>query len=74
MYSVARRMAHQTQGQEQVKVVQELERVTVSQLIQFFHTCQTKFIKAKIEPGEYSVYSNISIKSGHERDTGDSPE
>lgn len=51
MYEVARRLAHQTQDRESMKVVQELERITVSQLIQFFHTCQTKYIKAKIEPG-----------------------
>lgn len=52
MYSVARRLAHQTQGREEMKVVQELERLTVSQLIQFFHACQTKYMNAKIEPGK----------------------
>ncbi|KAG8300593.1 DNA-directed RNA polymerase III subunit RPC1 [Homalodisca vitripennis] len=51
MYGVARRMAQQRQDREDIKVVQELERITVSQLIQFFHTCQTKYMNAKIEPG-----------------------
>ncbi|XP_034935802.1 DNA-directed RNA polymerase III subunit RPC1 [Chelonus insularis] len=32
-------------------VVQQLERLTVSQLVEFIHTCKEKFMRAKIEPG-----------------------
>jgi len=33
------------------KVELELERLTLSQLVEFFETCREKFIQAKIEPG-----------------------
>jgi hypothetical protein len=58
MYGVARRLVHQTQGREDVKVVKELERLTVSQLVQFFDTCQTKYMNSKIEPGLSTNYNN----------------
>ncbi|XP_046612722.1 DNA-directed RNA polymerase III subunit RPC1 isoform X1 [Neodiprion virginianus] len=31
--------------------VQQLERLTVSQLVEFMHTCKEKYMRAKIEPG-----------------------
>ncbi|XP_015123305.1 DNA-directed RNA polymerase III subunit RPC1 [Diachasma alloeum] len=34
-----------------IKVNQQLERLTVSQLVEFIHTCKEKFMRAKIEPG-----------------------
>jgi hypothetical protein len=32
-------------------VVLQLERLTVSQLVEFFHTCRDKYMRSKIEPG-----------------------
>lgn len=32
-------------------MVLQLERLTVSQLVEFIHTCKEKYMKAKIEPG-----------------------
>ncbi|KDR18934.1 DNA-directed RNA polymerase III subunit RPC1 isoform X1 [Zootermopsis nevadensis] len=32
-------------------VVLQLERLTVSQLVDFFHTCRDKYMRSKIEPG-----------------------
>jgi hypothetical protein len=32
-------------------VVLQLERLTVSQLVEFFHTCREKYMRAKMEPG-----------------------
>lgn len=51
MEGVARKIARLTQGRENIKVISELERVTLSQLIQFFHTCRDKYMHSKIEPG-----------------------
>lgn len=51
MEGVARKIARLTQGREDIKVILELERVTLSQLIQFFHTCRDKYMHSKIEPG-----------------------
>lgn len=31
--------------------IQQLERLTVSQLVEFMHTCKEKYMRAKIEPG-----------------------
>lgn len=33
------------------RVVLQLERLTVSQLVEFIHTCKEKYMRAKIEPG-----------------------
>jgi DNA-directed RNA polymerase III subunit RPC1 len=33
------------------KVVLELERLTLGQIVEFFQTCREKFVQAKIEPG-----------------------
>lgn len=33
------------------KVGQQLERLTISQLVEFIHTCKEKYMRAKIEPG-----------------------
>lgn len=32
-------------------VVLQLERLTVSQLVEFFHTCREKYMRSKMEPG-----------------------
>nr|CAD7197843.1 unnamed protein product [Timema douglasi] len=32
-------------------VILQLERLTVTQLVEFFHTCKEKYMRAKIEPG-----------------------
>jgi hypothetical protein len=32
-------------------IVLQLERLTVSQLVEFFHTCRDKYMRAKMEPG-----------------------
>ncbi|XP_067008979.2 DNA-directed RNA polymerase III subunit RPC1 isoform X1 [Anabrus simplex] len=32
-------------------VILQLERFTLSQLVEFFHTCREKYMRAKIEPG-----------------------
>jgi hypothetical protein len=32
-------------------VVLQLERLTVSQLVEFFHTCRDKYMRSKMEPG-----------------------
>ncbi|KAL1139349.1 hypothetical protein AAG570_006333 [Ranatra chinensis] len=32
-------------------ILKELERITLSQLIHFFHTCREKYMNSKIEPG-----------------------
>jgi hypothetical protein len=32
-------------------IVLQLERLTVSQLVEFFHTCRDKYMRSKIEPG-----------------------
>lgn len=32
-------------------VLLEPERITISQLVEFFHTCREKYMRAKIEPG-----------------------
>lgn len=53
--SVARRIAVLTNDRETTKVITELERLTLSQLIQFFHTCRDKYMHSKIEPGIYKV-------------------
>ncbi|KAF3423619.1 hypothetical protein E2986_12478 [Frieseomelitta varia] len=34
-----------------IPVIFQLERLTVSQLVEFIHTCKEKYMKAKIEPG-----------------------
>lgn len=51
MEGIARKIAWLTEGREDLQVIKELERVTLSQLIQFFHTCRDKYMHAKIEPG-----------------------
>ncbi|XP_049812819.1 DNA-directed RNA polymerase III subunit RPC1 [Schistocerca nitens] len=32
-------------------VIMQLERLTLTQLVEFFHTCRDKYMRAKIEPG-----------------------
>lgn len=32
-------------------MILQLERLTVSQLVEFIHTCKEKYMRAKIEPG-----------------------
>ncbi|CAB3361853.1 Hypothetical predicted protein [Cloeon dipterum] len=39
------------QGRHPLKVELELERLTLSQLVEFFETCREKFVQARIEPG-----------------------
>jgi hypothetical protein len=36
-------------------VVLQLERLTVSQLVDFFHTCRDKYMRAKMEPGNWNT-------------------
>ncbi|XP_017880116.1 DNA-directed RNA polymerase III subunit RPC1 isoform X1 [Ceratina calcarata] len=50
--SVARKIARlRHHAPLNVPVVLQLERLTVSQLVEFIHTCKEKFMRAKIEPG-----------------------
>lgn len=50
--SVARKIAHYRQNvTSNSPVVSQLERFTVSQLVEFIHTCKEKYMRAKIEPG-----------------------
>ncbi|XP_018403555.1 PREDICTED: DNA-directed RNA polymerase III subunit RPC1 [Cyphomyrmex costatus] len=50
--SVARKIAHYRQNDKlNSKVISQLERFTVSQLVEFIHTCKEKYMRAKIEPG-----------------------
>ncbi|XP_011874550.1 PREDICTED: DNA-directed RNA polymerase III subunit RPC1 [Vollenhovia emeryi] len=50
--SVARKIAYYRQNfPSNLPVVSQLERFTVSQLVEFIHTCKEKYMKAKIEPG-----------------------
>lgn len=49
---MARKIAHYRQNIESNSpVVLQLERLTVSQLVEFIHTCKEKYMRAKIEPG-----------------------
>ncbi|KAL6268377.1 hypothetical protein P5V15_001510 [Pogonomyrmex californicus] len=50
--SVAWKIARYRQNiKSNSSVVSELERLTVSQLVEFIHTCKEKYMGAKIEPG-----------------------
>ncbi|XP_076289845.1 DNA-directed RNA polymerase III subunit RPC1-like [Lasioglossum baleicum] len=50
--SVARKIARLRHNAPQnVPVILQLERLTVSQLVEFIHTCKEKYMRAKIEPG-----------------------
>lgn len=48
---IAMKIALEREGRPNIPVVKELERVTLSQLINFCHVCCEKYMKAKIEPG-----------------------
>ncbi|XP_072757329.1 DNA-directed RNA polymerase III subunit RPC1-like [Anoplolepis gracilipes] len=50
--TVARKIAHYRQNiKSKSSVVLQLERLTVSQLVEFIHTCKEKYMRAIIEPG-----------------------
>ncbi|XP_025987632.1 DNA-directed RNA polymerase III subunit RPC1 isoform X2 [Solenopsis invicta] len=50
--SVAAKIAHFRRNiKSNVPVVSQLERFTVSQLVEFIHTCKEKYMRARIEPG-----------------------
>lgn len=50
--SVARKIARLRHNAAlNVPVILQLERLTVSQLVEFIHTCKEKYMRAKIEPG-----------------------
>lgn len=50
--SIARKIAlHRHCINSNAAVVFQLERLTVSQLVEFIHTCKEKYMRAKIEPG-----------------------
>ncbi|XP_036146712.1 DNA-directed RNA polymerase III subunit RPC1 isoform X2 [Monomorium pharaonis] len=50
--SVATKIAHYRKNfKSDAPVVSQLERFTVSQLVEFIHTCKEKYMRAKIEPG-----------------------
>ncbi|XP_035735078.1 DNA-directed RNA polymerase III subunit RPC1-like isoform X1 [Vespa mandarinia] len=50
--SVARKIARYRQNiKTNSPVLSHLERLTVSQLVEFIHTCKEKYMRAKIEPG-----------------------
>ncbi|XP_012276667.1 DNA-directed RNA polymerase III subunit RPC1 [Orussus abietinus] len=50
--TVARKIARLRQNvTSKSRVISQLERLTVSQLVEFIHTCKEKFMRAKIEPG-----------------------
>ena len=49
---VARKIAFYRQNViSNSSVTSQLERFTVSQLVEFIHTCKEKYMRAKIEPG-----------------------
>ncbi|XP_043579114.1 DNA-directed RNA polymerase III subunit RPC1 isoform X2 [Bombus pyrosoma] len=49
---VARKIIHlRYNAPSNIPVIFQLERLTVSQLVEFIHTCKEKYMKAKIEPG-----------------------
>ncbi|XP_019885205.1 DNA-directed RNA polymerase III subunit RPC1 isoform X2 [Camponotus floridanus] len=52
MKTVAQKIAHYRQNiKSKASVVLQLERLTVSQLVEFIHTCKEKYMRAVIEPG-----------------------
>ncbi|XP_012263608.2 DNA-directed RNA polymerase III subunit RPC1 [Athalia rosae] len=52
MKSVAHRIVRVRQNiSSESSAVQQLERLTVSQLVEFMQTCKEKYMRAKIEPG-----------------------
>lgn len=52
MKTVAQKIAHYRQNiKSKASVTLQLERLTVSQLVEFIHTCKEKYMRAVIEPG-----------------------
>ncbi|KAK0182168.1 hypothetical protein PV327_000331 [Microctonus hyperodae] len=52
MKGIARKMSeNRSKLPAESKITQQIERITVSQLVEFIHTCKEKFMRAKIEPG-----------------------
>jgi len=51
MESVAAKVKNTTSGSNILKVELELERLTLSQLVEFLQTCREKYRQAQIEPG-----------------------
>lgn len=50
--TVARKIARlRHNAPADVAVILQLERLTVSQIVEFIHTCKEKYMRAKIEPG-----------------------
>lgn len=52
LISIARKIARYRQNiKVMTPVLSHLERFTLSQLVEFIHTCKEKYMRAKIEPG-----------------------
>lgn len=37
---------------EPLPIITQVERLTVTQLVEFFHCCRDKYMRSKIEPGD----------------------
>jgi DNA-directed RNA polymerase III subunit RPC1 len=49
---MARKIARYQQNiKTDLAVIKQLERLTISQLVEFIHTCKERYIKTIIEPG-----------------------